>query len=208
MVVISDSKRSVRFNLEVAWQNIMIYNTIKSQIKSCKNCPLSSELDYGLVPQWGVGNHNARLLAINLRSNNESHLIEKPIELKYSLLFKKILSEVAVEEKDVFVTNYIKCQCPLTPAKKFKENAATCSEWISKELETLTNIKCIIGFGIKTLELMLLKHGAIINSVSPYSYLDKPTYGTYSFEEIFRKGSQYYEETKNTLEKCKVIINA
>lgn len=170
----------------------MIYNNIKHDIIECKACPLSAELDYGCTPQWGMGNKSARLLILNLRSSQESHLIEKPFETKYSLLLKKLLAAGGIAETDVFVTNLIKCKCQLTPVKQFKANAKTCKEtWIPKELESLSNVKVILCLGKQTNELLqplLITHRV---------------FQTHSLEEIFRKGQSYTDDIIKTFKAIK-----
>lgn len=178
----------------------MIYGNIKSEIIQCKACPLSKELDYGCLPQWGIGSKVAKILVVNLRSSQESHLIEKPLEIKYSLLLKKMLNEVSIPETDIFITNLLKCKCPTTPKKAFRTNVTTCkSTWFHKELEALPTIKSIICFGDTTSELLLGEkdYSGII------TYLGKAMFVTHSFEEIFRKGKGYMNHATQTLRHVK-----
>lgn len=181
----------------------MIYNNIKHDIINCKACPLSAELDYGCTPQWGIGGKSAKAMVLNLRSSQESHLIEKPTETKYSLLLRKILERAKMAETDVFVTNLLKCKCDTTPAKPFKANLEVCKKtWLYKELEAVPSIKVIVAMGKNTLQRLLDNNKWEIEDLdtTDVSINDIKVYATYSLEEIFRKGQDYMNHAIKTFE--------
>jgi len=185
----------------------MIYNNIKQGIIDCKNCPLSEQLDYGCMPVWGAGSKLADILILNLRASQEAHLIEKPIETKYSLLLHKILEKSGLEDKNVFVTNLLKCKCDTTPAKPFKANLETCKRsWLYKEIECIPSIKSILVMGKNTLQRFLDNKMDIdeVNEIT-YSVNGLRVFATYSLEEIFRKGSVYMDHSVKILKNIRDI---
>lgn len=182
----------------------MIYTNIKHDIVQCKNCPLSKDLDYGCNPQWGAGNKSASILVLNFRTSQESHLVEKPVETKYSLLLRKILETAKLSDTDVFVTNLIKCKSNMVPVKTFRTNLNTCkNSWLDKELECLVNIKSIICFGAQTASYLLDKKSLTVEGHTNHMYKSYPIYTTYSFEEIFRKGEAYINHAIETFKNIK-----
>lgn len=184
----------------------MIYSNIKHDIINCQACPLYEKLDYGCTPQWGAGNKLASILVLNFKSNQESHLLEKPLETKYSLLLRKLIADAGLKETDIFVTNLLKCQSSTMPAKEFKENVTVCrKQWLYKELSALTNLKCIFVFGSNTLKLLLdnnkINLDDCININFNVNGMD--IYATHSFEELYRKGLHYYNHALETLKQIK-----
>lgn len=183
----------------------MLYNNIKHDIMKCQACPLSKELDYGCMPQWGTGSRTAKAMVLNLRTSQECHLLEKPLETKYSLLLRKILEQAKMSDVDVFVTNLLKCKCEITPARPFRENLTTCKKaWLYQELVAIPSIKVLVAMGKTTLQKLLDNKMDIdeINDVS-YDINGVQVFATYSLEEIFRKGQDYMNHAISIFEQVR-----
>lgn len=181
----------------------MLYTNIKSEIIQCKSCPLYADLDYGCLPQWGMGSKVATTLILNLRASQESHLVEKPIEPKYSLLLRKILEQANINESEVFVTNLLKCKCSLTPKKSFKEYINICkNQWLNKEIQAIPTLKSLVCFGGTTSQF-LWQDIKQIDSSEIIMYNNLLVFQTHSFEEIFRKGQSYMDHAITTLKLVK-----
>lgn len=186
----------------------MIYNNIKKEIIDCTRCPLYQELDYSCVPQWGVGSKLATTLIINLRSTQESHLIEKPVDTKCMLLLQKLIDESNMAGKDVFLTNLLKCKALIKPTKKCNDIVSFCKDtWLDKELACLPNVKNIVVFGKHAASILLKNNNVEISDIiaSVGTYNTYPVYITYSLEELFRKGVMYYNHALDTLKHIREI---
>lgn len=185
----------------------MMYANIKHDIIQCNKCPLHKELTYGCYPQWGTGSSLAKLLVINLKSYPDSHLIEKPLDTKSSIYFKKLLEMVDVKNSEVFVTNLVKCTSPMVPKKRFRTNAETCKSWIDIELRSLTKICAILCLGEQTLNI-LLNEKKLTKETTGLTYNNIPLFCADQLDYLIIRGKEKSEDILDKLQKCKVIMDA
>lgn len=97
-------------HLPAAKDRTRLLNLLAEAAEGCAHCPLSSERKRSV---FGSGNPYARLLLVGEGPGREEDKAGKPFVGKAGELLTKFLSEIGIDrERDVYITNVVKCRPP------------------------------------------------------------------------------------------------
>lgn len=89
-------------------QNLL--DQLYAPYKKCLECPLGSMGRNRIV--FGEGNPDARLMIIGEAPGKKEDLQGMPFVGKAGTLLTKILTNIGIDRKDIFITNVVKCRPP------------------------------------------------------------------------------------------------
>ena len=178
---------------------------ITNSVIGCRACKFRDYLDYGDLPSIGVGKTPADIMLINFKATKESHLIEKPVCARNELLLRKMLQMAGISYSSTYLTNLIKCNGPITPAKVLLQNGSTCYHTHLVHEIRLVQPKAIVCFGTTVPKVLIGDMSATVSS--EYEYNSIPLYVVYSLEHLYRRGKAYMDEAIKTLQKAKLCLN-
>lgn len=112
------------------------------QIRSCKNCSLSTSRKHALV---GEGDIDASIMFVALspgmKENAENRMFIGPS----GQVFKRLLLSAGIDRKRVFMTNLVKCMLPKNRTPKMDE-IESCSQFLDEEI-SIINPEIIVPLG-------------------------------------------------------------
>jgi len=123
--------------------------------KECLSCPLAISTKHTVV--CGQGNPNARLMLIGEAPGKHEAEQGLPFVGKSGMLLTKALACLDIDrEKDVFITNTVKCRPPQNRKPTHQESKAYKYLLLLKEIE-IVQPKVICTLGATALECLLEK---------------------------------------------------
>lgn len=96
---------------------------LKEQVEKCQSCSLRKKINGELIPNFGVGSSNPKIMII-IDNSKDNNLIDGII-LEY---LNKNLSKYDIQKSDLYITPLVKC-----PSKYNKSEFKECSKWIDIE---------------------------------------------------------------------------
>jgi len=153
---------------------------VGEEINECNKCLYNGDVK----KVYGVGNINAEIAVITLPPTDEEISIGKPMSNEAALFFKKWLSAISLELKDVFITNIDKCP----PKEKLTKNdIENCLKTIDKEL-AIIEPKIILSLGQLTASSLRKEYTNLTKSHgSLFLYKNIPVIPTYHPAEVLKK---------------------
>ncbi|MEN2997962.1 MAG: uracil-DNA glycosylase [Brevinematia bacterium] len=115
---------------------------LEREIMMCRRCSLHSSRT-NAVP--GEGSYKTSLMIVGEGPGREEDLQGRPFVGKAGQLLTKLLEEIGIRRKDVYITNVVKCRPPenRTPSQ---EEISSCKTFLEKQLEII-NPKAVLLLG-------------------------------------------------------------
>ncbi len=106
---------------------------LEEKIKNCKKCRLS-EARNNAVP--GEGGFEKKILIVGEAPGYWEDLQGRPFVGRAGKLLEKLLAEIGLSRKDVYITNVVKCRPPnnRTP---YEDEIKACLPWLELQIELL-----------------------------------------------------------------------
>ncbi|MEO0143920.1 MAG: uracil-DNA glycosylase [candidate division WOR-3 bacterium] len=146
-----------------------ILEQFEEKIKNCMKCELHKTRTKFV---FGSGNPYARIVLVGEAPGYEEDKTGKPFVGKAGKLLTQILEEIGIDrEKDVFITNVVKCR-PLNNRDPKENEILTCKPYLDYQIKIISP-KLIVALGrysagllsSKPFERALQNRGKIIESI-------------------------------------------
>lgn len=115
---------------------------LEKEILACTKCELYKSRTRA-VP--GEGNYRTKLVIIGEGPGKDEDFQGKPFVGKAGQLLTKLLEEIGIKRKDVYITNVVKCRPPENRTPTFEEILA-CRGYLKRQLEVI-NPKVVLLLG-------------------------------------------------------------
>jgi uracil-DNA glycosylase family 4 len=140
----------------------LLLQQLYSPFKDCVSCPLSIRTKHNVV--CGHGNPNAQLMFIGEAPGKHEDEQGIPFVGKSGMLLTKALASLDIDrEKDVFITNSVKCRPPQNRKPTPQESKAYKNLLLLKEIEIIkptvictlgaTALECLLEIPVKMSDL-------------------------------------------------------
>ncbi len=111
-----------------------LYQQLKEECLSCQKCPLA-QTRHNVV--FGVGNENAEVVFIGEGPGENEDLQGQPFVGRGGMLLDKYLTAVDLSrEKNIYITNMVKCRPPQNRDPK-PEEVASCIGYLTRQLQII-----------------------------------------------------------------------
>lgn len=130
---------------EQSSETIISLTDIHEEVQCCRACELHSQRIY---PVPGRGDENARLLIVGdwLSSGKDVELVEgRVFGVEQDTMLSKMLGAINLDQKDVFVTNVVKCAVPHDCQPK-AAHVKSCISYLRRQIVTIRpEVICSMG---------------------------------------------------------------
>ncbi len=127
--------------------------TLNAQIRSCKNCNLSTTRKHALT---GEGNLNAKILFVALSPGIKEDAENKMFIGPSGKVLNKLLLAADIARESVFMTNLVKCTLPKNRQPKSNE-IESCSAFVNEEIKII-DPQIIVPLGVYATRAILTKY--------------------------------------------------
>ncbi|MFN3780720.1 MAG: uracil-DNA glycosylase [Candidatus Kapaibacteriota bacterium] len=135
------------FSVDDDWYHSTSLTELENRINRCTKCELSKTRTKFV---FGSGNPDADIMFIGEAPGAEEDLQGLPFVGRAGQLLTKLLREVGIERKDVFICNILKCRPP-NNRKPLPSEIEMCKPYLLKQIEIL-NPKVIVALGATAIE--------------------------------------------------------
>jgi len=115
---------------------------LKKQVIYCRKCPLYKERKKAV---FGIGNISSKILLIGQSPGKEEDKVGIPFVGRAGKLLFELLNSAKIKNKEVFITNLVKCH-PLNNRDPKAIEINTCQNYLDKQIN-LIKPKVIIALG-------------------------------------------------------------
>ncbi len=173
------------------------------EVKDCNGCPLSNSRTKMV---FGAGNAAAPLMVIGEAPGYDEDIQGKPFVGKAGNLLTKMLAAINIDrEKDVFITNILKCRPPENRNPDQTESIA-CSPMLKRQIRII-DPKAILLLGrIAAHELLSVKESIGKMRAETHNYNNIPVIVTYHPAALLRN-QQYKRPAWEDLQKLQELLN-
>ncbi|MGD1821311.1 MAG: uracil-DNA glycosylase [Pleomorphochaeta sp.] len=159
----------------------LTYQELQELVKTCKKCPAAQIRKQSL---FGKGDNNPKLMIIGEGPGREEDTNNDLFVGKSGQYLRKWLAAINLTfEKDVYLTNIVKCYSKTNPTK---EMAISCLPYLQRQIE-IVNPKVILILG-KVAAVNLLNKDTTMKNLrgNIYSYKRVPSIVTYHPAAVLR----------------------
>lgn len=123
---------------------------LELEVKNCKGCELWKGRT-NAVP--GEGNYFSKLMIVGEGPGRDEDIQGRPFVGRAGQLLTKLLNEIGIDRKDVYITNVVKCRPPenRTPTP---EEIRSCKKYLEKQFD-LIKPKVVLILGSTALKAIL-----------------------------------------------------
>lgn len=127
---------------------------LELEIKECRNCELWKGRT-NAVP--GEGSYFSKLMIVGEGPGRDEDIQGRPFVGKAGQLLTKLLNEIGVDRKDVYITNVVKCRPPenRTPTP---EEIKSCKKYLERQFDIIRP-KVVLILGSTALKAVLGEEG-------------------------------------------------
>ena len=190
------------------------YNELVKTCQSCTSCKLSNTRTNVVV---GHGPVPCELMIVGEGPGEKEDKEGKPFVGRAGQLLTKILTSVGIDrEKDVYITNTVKCRPPKN-RNPHKEEIDTCKSYLIRQIQ-LIKPKVLLCLGSPSLKTILEESLAISKVrgnwyTANVNYMNAPLYMMPLFHPSYLLRNQSMEEGKprwltwQDIQKVKKVLN-
>jgi uracil-DNA glycosylase len=125
-------------------KNISDWNVLQHQSQNCNSCILRKTCHQVV---WGDGAYDSDVLIIGEAPGKQEDIQGKPFAGAAGKFLNTLLESIGWNrEKDVFITNIVKCRPPENRDPEPNEKKTCSKKWLSKQIETF-DPKIIVTLG-------------------------------------------------------------
>lgn len=170
------------FSVDDDWYNSTSLNELEIKINRCAKCELGKTRTKFV---FGSGNPNAEIMFIGEAPGADEDLQGIPFVGRAGQLLTKLLKEVGIERKDVYICNILKCRPP-NNRKPLPSEIEMCKPYLLKQIE-IVNPKVIVALGATAIEGLFNIKKKMSELRGSIIYLDRiPVIVTYHPAAILR----------------------
>jgi DNA polymerase len=138
------------FSIDNDWYNAKTLTDLESKINNCTKCSLGNTRTKFV---FGTGNPKADIMFIGEAPGADEDMQGLPFVGRAGQLLTKLLKEVNIERKEVYICNILKCRPP-NNRKPLPSEIEMCLPYLIKQIE-IVNPKVIVALGATAIEGLL-----------------------------------------------------